>query len=88
MLSKCELDSDTAQKILLPLIDSTVENLKTLKPAEALTGSFARLDIAAVERHIASIKSVMTAETLEIYLRLGERSLERRVASAGARSAE
>ena len=76
MLSKCGLEYDTAQEILRPLIDSTIENLRSLPPQKALTGSFARLDTSAVERHIAAINSEMSADVLEVYLLLGERSLE------------
>ena len=75
MLSTCGVESDTAQEILFPLISSTIANLRSLPPSDALTGSFARMDAAAISRHIESIKSAMTEDVLDIYLRLGERSL-------------
>src|SRR5829696_9250128 len=52
MLSKCGIETRTAKEILLPLITSTISNLQTQTPQRALTGSFARLDIDAVERHL------------------------------------
>lgn len=75
MLASCGPEPDEAKKILLPLISSTVENLRTQSPGEALTGTFARADIETLERHIASFKASATREALEIYLLLGERSL-------------
>jgi predicted short-subunit dehydrogenase-like oxidoreductase (DUF2520 family) len=76
MLSKCGVEKAAAHEILQPLIDSTSENLRSLSPAQALTGSFARLDSDAVQRHISAIGSEMSADILDVYLLLGERSLE------------
>ena len=76
MLSKCGMDKDAAQEILRPLIDSTIDNLRSLPPQKALTGSFARLDASAVERHMSAIGAEMSKDVLDIYLLLGERSLE------------
>ena len=73
MLSKCGVEKDTAQEVLHPLIASTIENLRSLTPQKALTGSFARLDSAAVERHIAAISSEMPPDILDVYVLLGER---------------
>jgi predicted short-subunit dehydrogenase-like oxidoreductase (DUF2520 family) len=76
MLSKSGVEKDAAQEILHPLITSTIENLRSLPPAKALTGSFARVDSAAVERHISAIGSEMSADILNVYLLLGRRSLD------------
>lgn len=75
MLEKCGLAGVEAQKILLPLIKSTVENLETQSAAEALTGTFARADAETFEKHCESIKRNVSDEILEIYLLLGMRSL-------------
>lgn len=75
MLSKCGLSAENAQKILLPLIKSTVENLEIQNTAQALTGTFARADGETFERHLAILKKNVSAEALETYLQLGERSL-------------
>src|SRR5215211_9282852 len=40
MLSECGLSRTTARNILLPLIASTVHNLETKEPVDALTGTF------------------------------------------------
>ncbi|PYS99123.1 MAG: hypothetical protein DMF63_13725 [Acidobacteria bacterium] len=76
MLSKCGIEKQHAQEILRPLIGSTISNLESLAPQKALTGSFARLDASAVERHVSAIKSEMSPDVLDVYLLLGERSLE------------
>ncbi len=76
MLSKCGLDENDSKEILLPLIESTVENLKTQTTAEALTGTFARADGETFERHFEILEREVSAEALKIYLLLGERSLK------------
>ncbi|MCD9187628.1 MAG: DUF2520 domain-containing protein [Pyrinomonadaceae bacterium] len=76
MMEKCGLEQAKAQKILLPLIKSTVENLETQNTAEALTGTFARADAETFEKHRASIRENLTDEIMEIYLLLGMRSLK------------
>lgn len=76
MMEKCGLEKAEAQKILLPLIKSTVENLETQNTAEALTGTFARADAETFEKHRATIEENLSAEILEIYLLLGMRSLK------------
>ncbi len=76
MLSKCGLNETEAKQILLPLIESTVENLKSQTPAESLTGTFARADSETFDRHLEIMKSEVSGEALEIYLLLGERSLK------------
>lgn len=75
MLSKCGLDAAEAQKILLPLIKSTVENLETQTTSESLTGTFARADTATFEKHLETLQKNVSAQILEIYLLLGARSV-------------
>jgi len=73
MLGECGLDRKTARAILLPLIASTVRNLETKDPAQALTGTFSRGDVATVKRHLAAMKN---SEVRSLYRILGNRSLE------------
>ena len=56
MMAKCGIEGEKASDILFPLIDSTIENIKKQGTAAALTGSFARADAGAVERHINVIE--------------------------------
>lgn len=76
MMAKCGIEDGNVSKILLPLIESTMENIKKQGTAAALTGSFARADAGAVNRHINAIENEMDSETLEIYRLLGDLSLK------------
>lgn len=76
MLSKCVIERDEAKKILMPLIKSTVENLAIQTNSEALTGTFARADLSAFERHIEAFGGKVDGNFVQIYLLLAERSLE------------
>ncbi len=76
MLMKCGIKRDLARKVLFPLISSTVANLKEQDTTDALTGSFARLDLSAFERHLLSFRGVLPREIQELYLSLGARSLD------------
>jgi predicted short-subunit dehydrogenase-like oxidoreductase (DUF2520 family) len=74
MLGDCGIKRRTARSILLPLIASTVRNLETKDPAQALTGTFSRGDLETVKRHLAAIKD--NQDALELYRLLGKRSLK------------
>lgn len=76
MLTDCGIEKAHAQKMLLPLIRSTIDNLASQGIDGALTGSFARADLAAVERHIKAIDLSEKDEIKEIYSLLGDRSIE------------
>lgn len=76
MLRECGLDVETAKQILLPLVFSTIENLKTRSTAAALTGPFARGDVETVEAHINAIGEKCAPDVKEIYLKLAIRSVK------------
>jgi predicted short-subunit dehydrogenase-like oxidoreductase (DUF2520 family) len=76
MLVACGLTRNTARRILQPLLASTVHNLETQDPAHALTGSFARGDVETVKRHLAALKQHKLADALDLYCKLGQRSLK------------
>jgi predicted short-subunit dehydrogenase-like oxidoreductase (DUF2520 family) len=76
MMGDCGLSAEQSTEILLPLVSSTVGNLSSQSTAEALTGTFARADSETFTRHLAALNEVGSDELLEIYLLLGERSLE------------
>ena len=75
MLTRCGLNQATARRVLLPLLDSTVKNLSGSAPARALTGTFARGDLATVRRHLAALSSDTLEDALTAYRLLGQRSL-------------
>lgn len=76
MMTKCGLSPEQSKEILLPLVDSTVRNLESQNTAAALTGTFARADVDTFTRHLAALNANASDELLEIYLLLGERSLQ------------
>jgi predicted short-subunit dehydrogenase-like oxidoreductase (DUF2520 family) len=76
MLASCGLSRRAAQRVLMPLVESAVSNLKASTPENALTGTFARGDIATVKRHLEVLSSENNYEALEIYKLLGLHSLQ------------
>jgi predicted short-subunit dehydrogenase-like oxidoreductase (DUF2520 family) len=76
MMTKCGLDADEAKKVLMPLVKSTVQNLDEQSTASALTGTFARADLETFNEHLKTLNENVSDDLLEIYLLLGERSLE------------
>jgi predicted short-subunit dehydrogenase-like oxidoreductase (DUF2520 family) len=77
MLVSAGLSRNHSQKVLMPLVESAVKNLRSSPPEQALTGTFARGDVATVERHLKILtQKKMPADALEIYRLLGLRSLE------------
>lgn len=76
MMTKCGLSETESRDILLPLVSSTVQNLEQQDTAAALTGTFARADTETFTRHLTALNEIADEDLLEIYLLLGERSLE------------
>ncbi len=64
-----EIDSKTAIKMLLPLVDSTIKNIKENGIENSLTGPVARGDISTVEKHVKLLKE--EPELLSLYKKLG-----------------
>jgi predicted short-subunit dehydrogenase-like oxidoreductase (DUF2520 family) len=76
VLSTCGLSAERSKEILLPLVASTIENLSQQSPSEALTGTFARADTETFTRHLTTLNRNVSDDLLELYLLLGERSLQ------------
>lgn len=80
------VESDDARKILLPLVQSTINNLYPDGPgnhsrdiSSALTGTFARGDVGTVELHLKALTNgnpKPPPEALEVYRLLGLHSLQ------------
>jgi predicted short-subunit dehydrogenase-like oxidoreductase (DUF2520 family) len=75
MMELSGVDSVTARKVLIPLIQSTVRNLEKQDPKDALTGTFSRLDLETFKRHISTFAG-LSPKLIHIYLKLGDRSLD------------
>jgi predicted short-subunit dehydrogenase-like oxidoreductase (DUF2520 family) len=76
MLAACGLSKKKAQEILLPLLETTLDNLKVSDTRRALTGTFARGDLATVKRHLSALSARDFADALEVYKLLGLRSIQ------------
>jgi len=76
MLERCGLKRSAARQILLPLLESTVTNLKRSDTSKALTGTFSRGDIATVQRHLRALAENKLMDALTLYRLLGIRSLK------------
>ena len=76
MLEACGLSKQKSREILAPLLASTVTNLKTANAARALTGTFARGDVATVRRHLAALSRKELTAAHEVYKLLGLHSLK------------
>lgn len=76
LLAACGLKKSLARETLLPLLESAVGNLRVSPPEKALTGTFARGDVATVRRHLATLSGKKRAEALAVYKLLGLRSLQ------------
>ena len=76
MLAACGLKPSQAQDVLTPLLASTVNNLKVSSSRKALTGTFARGDVATVRKHLQALEGNDLAEALAVYKLLGLHSLK------------
>lgn len=76
MLSHCGLTANQSRKVLLPLIQSTIDNLAAADPSSSLTGTFKRGDVATVQKHVDAISSQKLFDALEAYVVLGRRSMK------------
>lgn len=76
MLMQCGLTRSKARRVLMPLLESTVNNLAITDPARAMTGTFARGDLATVLRHLQSLSKGGSTQALEAYRTLGAHALD------------
>ncbi|MBC7911497.1 MAG: DUF2520 domain-containing protein [Pyrinomonadaceae bacterium] len=76
LLARCGLSEKQSRAALLPLMQSTLENLSTHAPPRALTGTFARADLSTVNKHLDALRELKTPDALAAYILLGQRSLE------------
>lgn len=81
------IDQGNAVKALLPLVDGTVANLRTLNLADALTGPVARGDLSTIQSHLAAL-SREAPQTVEIYRRLAGETIPLALAQGGLAPSE
>lgn len=76
LMAKACGDREKALSILMPLVESTLANLREQTAAAALTGTFARTDVDTFAAHLAALKRLDRPNVVDIYLDLGLHSLE------------
>jgi len=76
LLASCGVSKKTARQILLPLVESTVDNLVAMSSEQALTGTFGRGDVATARRHLNAFSGKQLADALAVYKLLGLHSLQ------------
>lgn len=76
ILAKCGLNKENAREILIPLIESTIENIRQQSCEDALTGTFARADVETLVNHIDTLGRNVSSDEFAVYLQLGKRSLK------------
>lgn len=75
MFEEAGLDAADVQAATQPLLDSVLENMKTKKPADALTGPIKRGDATTVAMHVDSIGDIMP-QVLDLYKHMGRETME------------
>ena len=76
MLEQCGVSRRNAQKMLLPLLESNTLNLSRSVPEDALTGTFARGDVATMQMHLSALNGKDLDEALQLYRLLGKHSVK------------
>jgi predicted short-subunit dehydrogenase-like oxidoreductase (DUF2520 family) len=74
MLARCGLSEAQSKRVLLPLVEGTIANVRAVGPARALTGPIRRGDTGTVKRNMKALAAV-DSSWLEVYRLLAARSL-------------
>jgi predicted short-subunit dehydrogenase-like oxidoreductase (DUF2520 family) len=74
ILARCGLTESEARRVLQPLIEGTLANMRAVGPSRALTGPVPRGDTGTVEKNMAALADV-DSNWLEIYRLLALRGL-------------
>lgn len=73
MLARCGLDDARSRRVLMPLVEGTVANVRAVGPARAVTGPVRRGDMKTIRRNMESLARV-DSRWLEVYKLLNERA--------------
>lgn len=74
LLERCGLSGAESKKVLMPLVEGTVANVRAVGPARALTGPVRRGDAGTVRRNMKAVSDV-SSDWLEVYRLLAARGL-------------
>ena len=83
VLAAARIDKDTGRRMIVPLLDQTLSNLRDAHPPDVLTGPVARGDTGTIHAHIQSMKDIEPSDLCALYTVLSEQML--RVADRGGR---
>ncbi len=72
-----DIDESTARQMLVELAGSSLDNLSTSVPAEALTGPAARGDLETIDRHRRALEELSDDSLRQIYDVLTDRALDK-----------
>jgi predicted short-subunit dehydrogenase-like oxidoreductase (DUF2520 family) len=73
-LIECKLTEHQARRVLLPLVEGTVANVRGLGPSKALTGPVRRGDSGTIRRNIDALRKTNTTAAV-VYALLAERAV-------------
>jgi predicted short-subunit dehydrogenase-like oxidoreductase (DUF2520 family) len=73
-LQHCGLNEAQARRVLLPLTEATVANVRAVGPRRALTGPVRRADVGTVQRNLEALAAT-DARWLEVYRLLAAHGL-------------
>ena len=75
MLKQAGFPEQAARKAIIPIVENTIENIKSLGPARALTGPIARADYPTIKKHIQHLK-LHLPNYLPFYIILGRETVK------------
>jgi len=87
LLAAAGIPREMCLPALLPLMEGTLSNLKTLGIPRALTGPIARGDTATIDKHLIGMEG-LEAETVRLYRELGLKTVQLAVARGGISAAQ
>ena len=75
LLTHCKIDKPEALSLLMPLVQASVENIKTKGPEQALTGPIVRGDGETLRKHLEELEKTVPDQR-EAYLKLARMTLD------------
>ncbi len=75
LISSAGIPQETARKMLLPLVVSTVQNISSFGTTKALTGPVSRGDVEIIEKHLTALEN-MDEDYILLYRGLARKALQ------------
>lgn len=73
LLQQCGIEHQRGEKLLLPLLQATLDNVATCGTRQGLTGPIVRGDIGSISTHLQALRQHQP-DLLELYCQLGHRT--------------